>query len=90
MTSHPLRKATVEEAGVDYLIFSTPEEHWTAPHGGYLFDAENHAVARCIGEPEKLSSEGGLGRYRYPVTFDISPEIKRGAKPKPGDTVYFR
>ena len=73
----------LEAVGSDSLVCRSLREAGPVPTGGLFYDLDHRAIARVIAEPEKLSGDRAMSKYKYTVEFLIQP------LPKPGDLVSF-
>lgn len=73
----------LEAVGKDTLVCPSLRDAGPVPDGGLFYDLQRRPIARVIGEPEKLTGDGAMSRYKYKVAFLLEPP------PKAGDLVSF-
>lgn len=57
----------VESVKGDLVILPTVFGHGPVPYGAFLYDQNGQELARVVAQPERLTSEGGVSRFRYKV-----------------------
>ncbi len=73
----------LEAVGRYTLVCPSLRDVEPVPYGGFFYDLQNRPIARVVAEPERLSGDQGMSRYKYQVEFLIQP------LPKAGDLVSF-
>jgi hypothetical protein len=57
----------VESVDDDGVVFPTIAGHGPVPRGAFLYGQDGQQIARVVEQPEPLTSERGVSRYRYKI-----------------------